>query len=934
MRRRSEVATAGAASPRGSVPTRCVNAAWVGNKVKLLERLDDGGVAVHEVRAEYSGFVPVAQLPLVEKHLRRSPRIRGYRREGSWVRVLFSSWADRRDFCKPGAGGRSLAETLGFDFHEADLNPVRRFLADHPEIEIQKPLRCYLDIEADSRVPFSRKTDARILCWAVVGEEGEEHTGLIEADTDDEERGLLEALVNVLAQYDQVCAWHGGDMREDSDGYDFPMILARSERRGLRVDWRRWLWLDDLAWFRKSNVTASESGDEKASFSLDSVARAVLGEGEGKLEGVDGSMAWDLWCRDPDLLVEYCLRDTTRLRLIEQKKGYLAVFDQLANACGCFADNVGAKPVQHVEAFALRVAAANDVRLRSNWRNEGGSKFEGAYVQKPTMTGLLRNVHVFDFSGMYPSIMQTWNLSPETHRPDLAPAGSAGRPSYLAHVEGSAAVAVRPPGVCVAPGTGEAFAVEPRGVLVLVVDEIRRLRKFYDDLKASLTPGTPEWKEADCRTTLYKQLVNGVFGVTGCFWSRLYVRALAESITTTGGFLIKRTMSEGESWSIVSIYGDTDSGFALGVDEDRFRAYVEWCNKELYPRIANDCGCARNELKLAYEKEFEVLILVGKKRYAGRYRHYKGKRANASSKPEIKGLEFKRGDTARLCRRFQERVIIDLLATPEHPEFLERDHYVNLVLEERERVLNGELERGDFVLSKRLSKDPASYARKKKIDGEDAAEHAHVAVAKRMAELGMEAGEGTRIEYVVTDASDGIVAVPVCEYQPGTEDRHYLWEKLVYPATQRVLEVVFGDHDWDQYRRTRPPKPKRGRPVPEEQTAFDFGAASGGHANTQQHAERREDEGRGDREGRDASRAEGRGAERRPAEDGGSAGKAQDAQSVAGGGVYGGADYRYCDHGPGGHEVSGHCADCERERAKVPAKEERRIRRRSTVAPF
>src|SRR6185503_9519291 len=141
--------------------------------------------------------------------------------------------------------------------------------------------------------------------------------------------------------------------------------------------------------FKKFNASSGESGDEKAVLSLDSVARKLLGHDEGKLEGVDGSMSWFLWelgdrhyiANDVDygpgrpLLGRYCVRDTRLLRGVEEKTGFLELLYTIGQACGCFPDNYGAKGVNYVENFVMRLGHKRGMRFPSNWRDKGGLSF-------------------------------------------------------------------------------------------------------------------------------------------------------------------------------------------------------------------------------------------------------------------------------------------------------------------------------------------------------------------------------------------------------------------------------------------------------------------------------------------------------------------------------------------------------------------------------
>jgi DNA polymerase elongation subunit (family B) len=601
--------------------------------------------------------------------------------------------------------------------------------------------------------------------------------------------------------------------------------------------------------FNKLNVSAAKSGDEKQFAGLAAVAASVLDEADAKkkieLGRLGGPTTWGIWAegaaelegdeerikalelaaKETDEeryrsmlpakwleLRDYNVDDSEKMQKIEARTGYVDLLTALCQSTYTLPDSRGMLPTKYVEGFLLRLGKARGMRFPSRvWEDEKPGdeaeeeeQFKGAYCLEPTQLGIIRDVHVCDFARLYPSIIRSWNMSPETWRSDveIEPRWWENRPSYLLHVP-------RPPdnplpaGHCVAALTKQVFANEPKGILAEALDEMLRLRKFWGDKKKRETPGTDAWKEADRRDTAYKNISNGFYGVVGSKHSRFFVREVAESCAQTGVWLIQETIKviEARGWKV--LYCDTDSAFVLGCTEEEFTDFVETCDREVYPKLLESKGCARNFISLAYEKAFDVLVMVGKKRYAARYLHYKCERATADSEPEIKGLEFKRGDSARIARRMQEETIAAMLSGNDDPAF-----YEDLVMRYRTRILEEELEREDVVLSKRLTKPLREYVRTKKKDGAWARQSPHIEVARVLERKGRDVGGGVRIEYIVIDDStDPPVYESGEEWTPGMKfDRFYLWESMVFPPTQRVLEKVFKVVDWRKYEKARPPK--------------------------------------------------------------------------------------------------------------------------------
>lgn len=769
-----------------------VNAYQSGRGIILLRRDEVGKLHTTTASPEYVVYLRPEDIGAeLSRKLSQKTYVRSFQKEGPWLRVGFSDGLIRDEviFGRRGSDSEKTCLTARqIPTFEGDVSPVRRLLTDRGAT-IQRPRRTFFDLETDSRVPFSRKEDMRILSWAIVAPDGRKWSDVLKEDGDGAERDLLGRFWEVMEEFDQFLAWNG-------DNFDFPVLKARVDRSTLRLDYDRWLYLDHLALFKRMNMHSAESGDEKQSMKLNSIAQALLGEGK---HDFDASKTYEKWAaggKDREELLAYNEQDTDLLRKIEDKTGFAALFDTLADACRIFPESGGLHPTKQMDGFMLRIGLDRGVHFPTKRYREVTEQFEGAFVMEPKAKGIARDVHVCDFASLYPSIILTLNMSPETKQ-DIPINGPI------------------PDGFCRAPVTRQGFRGDVDGILCFALRELLRLRKFWNEKKVGLPPGTPEWYEADRRSTAYKVAANSFYGVVGSPFSRFFDKRIAESVTSTGQWLIKRTIEEAERLGMYVIYGDTDSVFVTNATRTQFEEFVRWCNAELYPKIIAELGCKENHIKLAYEKQFVRIVFTGAKRYAGMYAHYKGKASTKDSKPEIKGLEFKRGDTALLARQLQEKIIDRMIVGAD-----ERiDTFRCLIDETLQRVLNDTLPIEEVSISKAVTKKLKEYVPKKKKDNTDAEVPVHVRVAKVLEARGQEVGEGTRISYVVTDGDGGInVAIPADDYR-GDFDRYYLWEKLVYPPAQRVLQCAFPDVDWVAgYERVRPPRPRlrRGRADPNQ----------------------------------------------------------------------------------------------------------------------
>lgn len=828
-----------------------VNGYVDGESVVLVSRDDAGARKFKRVQADWACYVLLEELGDMRRTIESSKYVVGTRPEGKWLRI---SWRDRfaRDrICRDHESPFTARAIRTF---EGDLSPLRRHCADNG-VRIAAPRRVYLDIETDSRVPFSRarEGDTRMFAWALVAEDGEiiratktysrlarraeaednaapGRVGAIVNDhgcamlardsSDDAERELLEAMWNALDPFDQVIAWGS----QSGDTFDFAVIFRRSEELGLRVDARAFVWLDYCCLFARMNKNGAESGEEKVSLKLNAVARTF---GVGEKHDFDASKTYESFTADQDermRLLKYNLQDTELMPLIEGESGYISLHQTVSDACGVFPDTNAANPTTFVDQFIIRLGLERGEHFPTKVHREGNEdQFKGAYVMEPLFKGITRDVHVCDFASLYPSIIITWNMSPETKRGRV----DADKPI--------------PADCSRAPGTEVCFDTTQKGIFPVALEEMGRLRKYWSDLAATLPPGSPAWFDAMRRSTAYKVASNSFYGFLGSPWSRVFDREVAESVTQAGAWLILETKaaSETKTWSFFFGYGDTDSGFAAGQTKERFDEFVKWCNAELYPKKLRELGCRDNRIKLAYEKQFGVLVMVTAKRYVGRFVHYKGAPATNMSKPEIKGLEYKRGDSARLARLLQERVIKLLvgewrceLCEGTNKKECEGHHaprteevkvYEGLIEEMRRHVLEDDLERVDVVISQQLTKPIKAYKAKPKKGGGEGTLPAHVQVAKVLFERGAEVDEGTRIEYVVVDGEQSPMKVIPAEDFKGHFDRFHLWENKVWPPTEKLLAAAFPKHNWAMWSKARPPKRSR---VSEDQMGFGFGSLS------------------------------------------------------------------------------------------------------------
>jgi DNA polymerase elongation subunit (family B) len=644
---------------------------------------------------------------------------------------------------------------------EADLGLTRRYLADHPEVEIAKPRRVYLDLETDPTPGFNRKHEMRVIVACAVGEDGARFVGVLESFDDAGEAALLQKLFAFLKAYDVIVSWNGGSSW-GTDGFDFVILRARCEHlwSGSSRRLNRWLFLDHLRAYKRLHLLFAETGDERSSYSLDAVSKFVLGEGKIEYDAKNTLKDWEAGGQRRLKLIEYCAQDCDLLPRIEAKTGILDLAYEVARLCGCLHDTTGLHPTTFVDSYLLRLAGQRGIRLPTKPREPKHVKrgFAGAFVFEPQAVGIERNIFATDLSSLYPSIYLMLNASPETK----------GKPG------------------CVSPQTGITFAQDPQGIFPEFFAHVGALKKHWKAEYRKHPEGTPEHIHAKQTHDAAKSILNSGYGYGGSEYSRMRDKEIAESITLTGQFIIKTIAKEIEARGWTVLQGDTDSTYIKGATEEQVREFLAHINGTVLPSIAKAHRCERPPPVLEFDAAYDRVVVVGKKKYACKYRD--------SDEIVFRGLEFRRGDASPLARQLQERVARKLMSDAQP----DPEDYTLTLIEMRSKVLYEELGKEEIVMSESIRKELDEYE----------ATSPALSVARLLQSRGEDVSPGTKVHYVILDGSvSPMQAVPLSDYD-GSYDRYYYWEHLIYPPTQRLLMAAFPTYDWEQFAKVRPAKEK------------------------------------------------------------------------------------------------------------------------------
>ena len=468
-------------------------------------------------------------------------------------------------------------------------------------------------------------------------------------------------------------------------------------------------------------------------YSLDAVARVVLGEGKALAGDLDDRVneighnyrhnlaAFALYARTDARLAFDIVGRLTLIPLAFKRSKFAGMTpDRVAASIASF-DFLYLAELRRQDVVAPTVRAA-DSRVYAAQ--------QGGHVLEP-VTGLHRNVWVFDFKSLYPSIIRTFNVDP------------------LAYV------AEALPGADLIEMPGGSFRRE-RGILPRMLDDLfpRReaAKKAGDDVAANAL----------------KILMNSFYGVLGTPACRFHNPALANAITGQGRDLLLWSKAWFESAGFDVLYGDTDSLFVHSGSDDPVQAREQGSklavalNAELTHYISQRWNVT-SRIELEFEKLYRKLFLPqmrqgsggARKRYAGLLDSEDG---NAI---EFVGMEVVRRDWTDLAKQVQRELFHRLFSDQPVSQYLE---------ETVKKVRAGEMDTL-LVYRKNLRKDTQAYT---------ATTPPHVVAARKST------GPTQRlVSYLITTAGPE----PLQEVQHPIDREHYV-EKQIKPVAEPILATL------------------------------------------------------------------------------------------------------------------------------------------------
>lgn len=472
-------------------------------------------------------------------------------------------------------------------------------------------------------------------------------------------------------------------------------------------------------------------------YSLNGVARSVLGEGKVALGEQEGDRAAAIMARyldDLPTFVEYARADARLALQIVQALDLVTLALARSRLTGMTPDRVTASIASfdflYLGALRRRRIVAPSVRGKDaavSRRQAGG------HILAPN-TGIHDNVWVFDFKSLYPSVIRTFNIDPLA----FLPAGSAS------------------PETAIVVNDEAAFR---RGEAILP----QMLERLFPQREAAKASGDAAASQA------IKILMNSFYGVLGTPACRFHNAALANAVTGMGRRLLQWAKAWFEARGYAVLYGDTDSVFVRsGMDTAAARAAGRRLPAMLNQALGDYIRAGwqvPSHLEMEFEKLYVKLILPSARHgAAGAAKRYAGV-VDGRQGVDFVGMEVVRRDWTELAKDVQRELYARLFHDAPVAEYL---------AETATALRAGALD-AKLTYHKGLRKAAHEYT---------ANTPPHVAAARKSA------NQARVVSYVMTVA--GPEPLDALRHEPDRE--HYL-DKQVRPIAAPVLAALGLDFD-------------------------------------------------------------------------------------------------------------------------------------------
>src|SRR3990167_2181013 len=476
--------------------------------------------------------------------------------------------------------------------YECDIRYHYRFLIDN-NIEFgSRPKALHLDAEIDfipGKFPDPYRTEERIVCKTTYNDITSSYTTFFlnspelkgkkafgiglgcgefrqmmvwrNRVTGAEQKWLLagfETEKRLLANFARHISFVDCDIITgwNTDSFDLPYIINRMRRLGLdagklsplNVSYAKpptlskrigryednppvikgRILFDLLRFYRKMNSSEMEAND------LDTVGERELGVAKVKYTVKLSS----LYLENPEKLIEYNVGDVELTVEIDRKVRVIDTFWELSKFVRCRMEQTDSES-QMIDMYQLWYNKQNGSRVLPTKTPSEARTFQGATVIEPE-AGVYDNCFVLDLERLYPSIILSANISPETIILDKEKHGD-----FVVLSNG------------IRFSKQEAFSPA-------VLKRLFEVEVHFKQEMGKYHIGTPEYERARRTAQFTKDIRNSYYGILAYEGARCYIPEAGACITLMGREILDWCVLKAKEKGYRIISGDTDSLMVLG----------------------------------------------------------------------------------------------------------------------------------------------------------------------------------------------------------------------------------------------------------------------------------------------------------------------------------------------------------------------------------
>ena len=427
----------------------------------------------------------------------------------------------------------------------------------------------------------------------------------------------------------------------------------------------------------------------RESYKLDYIGEVELGL--KKMENPYESFR-EFYVKDWQKFVEYNIRDVEIVDALEHKMKLIELILTMAYDAKCNFNDVFSQ-VRTWDCIIYNHLHNQNIQIPQK-KESRGRQIEGAFVQEPK-PGQYDWVVSFDATSLYPSIIMQYNQSPETfvegHVKDTTVNGLLEGKYDLSDLQNND---------CTMTANGYCYTREKQGKFPEIVQKFFDDRQRYKKLMIAAEKEYEITKDSRLKNDISKYnnfqmarkiQLNSLFGAWGNEYFRYYDSRIAEGITMTGQYIIRKVGTAldvylnkvvGTNGHNYSFYSDTDSCYISldplvrkyysNLPRDKLIDVLDKiCEEKITETINQSCDRLANytnafQKKIIFKREAiaERGLWVAKKRYALNVYDNEGVRYK-DPKLKVMGLEIVRSSTPAPVRESLKEAVRLALTTDE-----------------------------------------------------------------------------------------------------------------------------------------------------------------------------------------------------------------------------------------------------------------------------